>query len=128
LFGGLGGINAPTAVNTLIQVSGNGSCILLSESIAKKVSDKCANAFVVKARDVCRDNPAWQGWVHEIDFIARMKQCHKGKKPFILQRTGWTHSVPYVSGSKTNNINVVDNCRVGTLEDQASGTFYILQK
>jgi hypothetical protein len=127
LFGGLVGVKAPAAVNTLVKISEEGACTMLSKYITEKISEKCANAFVVEARRVCSGNPAWQGWVHEIDFIARMKQCHKEKKPFILQRVGWTRSLPYVNGTK-NSINVVGDCRVGPLEDQVSGTFYIPQK
>lgn len=128
LFSGLVGLKAPSAVNTLMKISEEGACTMLSKYVTEKISEKCANAFVVEARRVCPGNPAWQGWVHEIDFIARMKQCHKEKKSFILQRVGRTRSPPYVNGPKKFSINVVSDCRVGPVEDQESGTFYIPQK
>ena len=129
LFGGLVGLKAPSAVNTLMKISEEGACTMLSKYVTEKISEKCANAFVVEARSVCPGNPAWQGWVHEIDFIARMKQCHKEKKSFILQRrVGQVRSPPYFNGPKKININVVSACRVGPVEDQKSGTFYIPQK
>jgi hypothetical protein len=128
LLGGLGGIRAPTAVNSLIQMSEDKSCTLLSEYIAKKISDKCANSFVVEARSVCQDNPAWQGWVHEIDFIARVKQCRKEKKPFVLERVRWSRSLPFLCRQKSFTINIVKESPVRQVKREVSGTFYIPQK
>jgi hypothetical protein len=88
LFGGLVGLKAPPAVNTLVKISEEGDCTMLSKYITEKITEKCANAFLVEARKVCPNNPAWQGWVHEIDFIARMKQCHRKRSRLFFKRLG----------------------------------------
>jgi hypothetical protein len=129
LLGGLGHFRAPAAVYNIMQVLEDETCTLLSEYIAKKLSgDECANAFVMEARNVCHYYPAWQGWVLAMEFIARVKQCRKEKKPFVLERTARSRSPPYVRRAKSFTISVVDDRRFGTVEREVSGMFHLPQR
>ena len=90
LLGGLTGMASLGFVNCLIQVFpecvSKGS-ILLSVYVCNVMRQKVGREFVNMAKSICYSNKGWLGWVFEMDFGLRIKECCLASTQFILKGT-----------------------------------------
>lgn len=75
LLSGLQGAKAAGSVNHLVQRVVRGT-FLVSEYVARCLAETCEIAFVVAARAQAQVNPSFDGWVFEMDFMARLRLAH----------------------------------------------------
>jgi uncharacterized protein (DUF3820 family) len=64
--------------------------------VAKELSKCVDQSFISQASDTLRNNPSWQGWVAELDFLQRVRSCSKSidsmwevRKGFGMRDIGW---------------------------------------
>ena len=83
LLSGLQGARAAGSVNHLVQRVKRGT-FLVSEYVARCLAETCEIAFVVAARAQAQVNPSFDGWVFEMDFMARLRLAHAQRRPLKL--------------------------------------------
>ena len=74
LLNGLGGVAAPTAINSLIQVRPGLVSGIVSQYVAKELSKKVSISFILHAKEIGQNNPVFLGWIFEIFFFAKNKR------------------------------------------------------
>jgi hypothetical protein len=62
-----------TAVNSLMQRF-NDSVSVVSQFVVRLLLNRVGLEFVKSAQQIMQDNPAWQGWVFELEFMVK---CYK---------------------------------------------------
>ena len=130
LLSGLQGISSPLCMNSLIQLlPGNGVC-LLSEYVCKKLS-MCADMdFIETAKNVSRNNPAWQGWVFELEFLTRVQIASKHPPNTItLYKLNWWGNffAAELQEKSFEILNMVDYTNT-TIHHLRDGTFFTPMK
>jgi len=78
LFGGTQGSRNPNIVNHLLQRDSEGNSFLVSEFVIRELAKKCESAFVKEATrfSTLLQNPSFDGWVFELDFLMQLRQAY----------------------------------------------------
>jgi DNA polymerase III delta prime subunit len=76
LLGGLSGDAGTDSVNTLMQYFDNSSekSIPLSNYVVRKLAEFVQLSFVATAKNICQDNPSFQGWIFELEVLTMLKE------------------------------------------------------
>jgi len=72
LQAGLQGERAPLSVSHLLQINERGS-FLVSQHVAREIALKCELTFVTMAKAYAGSNPAFDGWIFEMDFMVQIR-------------------------------------------------------
>jgi len=82
LFIGTQGGRSSDAVNHLLQRDSKGKSFLVSEFVIRELAKKCEPAFVREATrfSILLQNPSFDGWVFELDFLMQLRQASAPSK------------------------------------------------
>eukprot|EP01097_Dermamoeba_algensis_P012164 TRINITY_DN99_c0_g1_i11.p1 TRINITY_DN99_c0_g1~~TRINITY_DN99_c0_g1_i11.p1 ORF type:complete len:429 (-),score=82.89 TRINITY_DN99_c0_g1_i11:547-1707(-) len=89
IFNGLQGDLSPFTVNQLISVfnthSGPTSGIV-SQAVCQRISRLCDQRFITMAsnQQLMKSNPAWDGWIFQIDVFSALQRAAKNGVPLQL--------------------------------------------
>ena len=118
LLRGMGGVSAPTAVNSLMNVRPNGVCGVISEYVAKKLAEKVDVSFISHAKTIFHNNPVCQGWIFELLFLQRIYFSYRNKQPCqLINENGTLTEFPVYAVreySEDINLSIID-IEVGTM-------------
>jgi hypothetical protein len=85
LSAGLQGHKAEGAVNHLIQRPRDGKTFLVSEYVARCLSEDCELSFVRLAATQAQGNPGFDGIVLEMDFLAQLRLARRINKTLTVK-------------------------------------------
>jgi hypothetical protein len=75
LLAGMGGDRSLTTVNHLCMVNKDRKGFIVSEFAMRLIAEKCEQSFIAEASAFAKKfkNPAFDGWVFELDFLLRLR-------------------------------------------------------
>ena len=73
-----------SAINSLMSIY-NGHSVVVSKYVTRALITNVSDALVNSARNMIPDNPAWQGWVSEFQFISNV---YKRKSLYLKNEDG----------------------------------------
>jgi hypothetical protein len=81
LLSGLAGMSSPLYVNSLMQVldSGRRASCPVSNYVTQQLIMRCGLSFVSTAKAHLRNNPSYQGWIFELEFLTKLKLANQNK-------------------------------------------------
>jgi len=86
IVAGLHGDGSHIAVNHLLSKDKEGNASILSRYIVLQLSKKCEASFVSEASNIpmAVTNPAWDGWIFQIDFFMQLRFAMTSKSTLTL--------------------------------------------
>jgi hypothetical protein len=86
LLNGMGGDLSDTAVNHLCMVNKDRKGFVVSEFAMRLLAEKCEQSFIAEASAFAKKfkNPAFDGWVFELDFLLRVRLADESDHPIVV--------------------------------------------